>query len=75
MAGCATKKIFPNGQIANRAAYLHNRELFRDDNDVKAYPCAQHKGWHIGHPKRYDDPVARVHQILEEISDNGGENF
>jgi hypothetical protein len=74
MAGCATKQIFPNSQMANKAAYFHNRDLFRDDDAVEAYPCARHKGWHIGHQKRYDNPVARVHKILEEKS-NGGESF
>ena len=46
--------------MANKAAYLHNRDLFKEDDDVSSYQCKRHRGWHIGHPSKYDNPI--LHQ-------------
>jgi len=60
--------------MADREAHLHNRDLFREDGEMTSYPCAFHKGWHLGHPKDYkDNPVRRVHQLLDELGENNGD--
>ncbi len=64
---CANKKIYPNKQMADKAAYLHNKDLFKEDEDVSSYQCKRHRGWHIGHPSNYENnPIARIHQILDK---------
>ena len=54
--------------MADKAAYLHNRDLFKEDDDVSSYQCKRHRGWHIGHPSKYDNPIDRIHRILDENS-------
>lgn len=67
---CRTKRIFPNKEMADQEAHLHNRDLFRKDGEVDSYYCSFHKGWHLGHPKRYsDNPVRRVHELLDELGE------
>ena len=61
--------------MADKEACLHNRDLFRDDEEMNSYYCPKHRGWHLGHPQRYDsNPVNRVHQLLDELGKNNGNN-
>jgi hypothetical protein len=56
--------------MADQEAYLHNRDLFRDDGEMQAYHCPFHKGWHLGHSKESsDNPVRRVHELLDELGE------
>ena len=67
---CATKRRFPNKQMADKEADFHNRDLFRDDEEVESYYCGFHKSWHIGHPQQYgDNPVAKVRSLLDRVGD------
>ena len=65
---CQTKKRFPNKQMADKEADFHNRNLFRDDEEMESYSCGFHKAWHVGHPQQYNDnPVARIHNLLDRL--------
>ena len=65
---CKTKRRFPNKQMADKEADFHNRDLFRDDEEVESYYCAFHKSWHIGHPQQYEsNPVTRMHNLLDRL--------
>ena len=52
-------------------AQLFITSLGPDGRGLEAYMCNLHRCWHMGHPKNYDDnPVARINNILDKLSED-----